>query len=164
MARVTKRQLVTGLILLGVVLITGLFLATRHHRNEVAPDQAETTPQYINVSGLDAHGDVLDADMISALQDRLYQVVIQNGGHSNSVYTGSVRADSFSVTYQTYEGQTPSIQVPIYAFIVDIPNAKQSYKITYAGGTNYPYAILHVVCPSASELIYGDFRCVDSEQ
>jgi hypothetical protein len=164
MALITRRRGIIGLVVLIVVLVGVFVFVSRRHTNYQETTQAVPSAQYVSVTGFDVYGDVLDSAAISAIQDRLYQLIVQNGTNDTVAYSGEVRAGSFTVSSQTYAGQTPPIQVPTYTFIVDIPDAQQSYKVTYSGGTNYPYSILHVVCPSASDLKYGDFHCVDSEQ
>lgn len=154
--------------LLFFVLLIGI---VTHHKGQTptvtTTAKASTThakSQAIILSNVADFSTWTNTKNLSYIEEGIYSQVAHYISSPASVYTGIIRQGSFKTTHSDYNDGTKTISIPTVHYIVDIPDAKQSYVVTESGGVGYPYDILHITCPSAAELKYGDFGCVDEDQ
>jgi hypothetical protein len=156
------RRRVFFIFIAGIVTFIAalVFLLTRQPGTN---DQNNTLPRAdapgLTITNAGQYSDRLDLAVFTDIQKLAYERVKFYGDPGK--YQGVVRENSFKVTYHDYDATTPPTKVPRVEFILDIPEAKQSYDVSFAGGDGYPYSILYVLCPDASQLKYGDFGCTD---
>ena len=160
-------QKIIALIVLAVIGIGFIaYLATQQGNDSSSSgEQVETdSVKGVQITNTDDYKDLFDLKQIPAVETAIAVRLKQNSQLAQPTYTAEIRKDSFQTTYNDYQQAGGTQKVPTYSFMVDIPDAEQSYKVTFSGGSGYPYSILHVLCPSSSERIYNDFGCKDSEQ
>ena len=122
-------------------------------------------PGVVSVSNIKDFEQWLPITDATSIEHTLYTRVTEYDKSKKDRYEGIVRQSSFGTKYSDYDdGSGTTEKVPTVEFIVDIPEAKQSYKVSQSGGDDYSYSIAYVVCPSSSELKYGDFGCVNKDQ
>jgi hypothetical protein len=98
---------------------------------------------------------------VTKVEQTIYNRVKEYTASPLAIYHGSIRATSFETRYTEYTVSDPPINVPTVTYIVDIPDAKQSYMVSKSGGENYPYNILYVLCVPKEQTKYADFGCKD---
>lgn len=103
----------------------------------------------------------LPNDGLTTVEQTLYKRVKSYVVSPLGIYHGTIRGNSLTTTYNRYQDEASVIQVPTVHYIVDIPEARQSYAVHKSGGEDYPYDILYVKCLPADQLKYGEFGCVD---
>lgn len=104
----------------------------------------------------------LDSQHKPILQGALYDIVSLNNVGNISSRDAKIRNDSVKDVY------VKDLDIHFLNFIIDLDDIKQSYRIIYRWTNSYPNDNISsdnpaiALCPSQSELIYGDFDCKDS--
>ena len=156
-----RRSFALILIASTVLIVAIVFFLTLQQpaKNEGQQGAPKATKNGLTITNAQQYTDKLDWSVITSVQDAAYRRIIAHG-HAGA-YQGVIRDNSFRISYVTYTAVDPPVNVPQYQFLLDIPAAKQSYSVSFSGGSTYPYSILYVLCPGAGQLIYDDFGCVD---
>lgn len=148
-----------------VVVALSLILWLQVHRDSKNPSVQTAPTRGVVITNVSQLSRDLDQATIASIETTAYQRIAANfPGTMADKYAAVVRAGTYEKQYHRYEGTDPAEQVPSVSFLLDIPAAKESFTVTFSGGRGYPYSILYVLCPSADQLIYGDFGCVDENQ
>jgi hypothetical protein len=150
-----------------VLIVGGVIFKIVSSRNAYDPTETLTnsaSESKVIITNADDYSTWFDTNRIPDVESALYARVKQSAKLTAASYDATIRKDSLQTTYNTYNGGDGPSQVPTVSFLVDIPKASQSYKVTFSGGDGYPYNILHVLCPDPSQLVYGNFGCKDPEQ
>ena len=158
-----RRLLLIGggviVLLLGIV---ALIVSTRSDEPVVTTSKkAETSVVRIeNVAEFSAW---LNVNNMQPTEKALYAQVDRFTDEPEPAYKGTIREGSLKTSIQPYEG-TPPADIPVVTFIVDIPDAQQSYVVQQSGGQGYPYNLVRIACPADNQLKYGTFGCVNEDQ
>lgn len=170
--KLTIPLLIGGLVLLFVVVTLFAFSGHRHgdESANTTPTTAKTDPTAdkptgpaVNITNAEQFSTWINTNHFAATEEQLYTEVQKYSATPQSNYSATIRSGTFKTTYdESTDGSGTSI--PTVTFVVDIPEAKQSYVVTQSGGDNYPYDILHISCPSQAQLKYGDFGCKNEEE
>ena len=166
MKTLTRKKII--LLALGVVLviITCVFAFSSDDQGE-GSDPAKkivssgSKTDSISIDNLSDFTDWLNVIDFTETEKTLYERVKTYESNAPSNLTGTIRQSSFSTKYGNYDDGESVEKIPVVEFIVDIPEVKQSYVVNQAGGDDYAYSIVYVVCPDAKQLKYGDFGCVN---
>jgi hypothetical protein len=131
-------------------------------RQQTVQPEADPAIKFPSISNYNEYVRNLSSEERSLLESALYNVIVFNlrGTDPMNISDIQIRKDS-------YRQELVSPDLYITEFIVDIASIKQSYRVwdayslagsgAYMG--EYPQLIL---CPTAEELIYGDFDCKDA--
>jgi len=147
---INRRKLFIAICI--ITLVIGLvigFILLSSKSNEVKKSQSKP----FTISGLEDPRYLLSSDKQSVIVSG-----IDNYLKADSIKTdnlmGIVRKDSF--TQREVYGSN------VITVLIDIPNAKRSYKISSSGsGSPDGDNSLYILCPAQDELIYGSFNCKD---
>lgn len=156
--RFTRRQVIIGAVagaaVIGLIL---LFFFTR--------PAEESSSVRVTIGGLDSCSKNIDpmyADSLDLVYNYIENSNEYNGWETADEYTSSIRAGTCS--QEQHLDQATNNNYYATTFIVDIPDAGQSYRVSYAwtakgvrvdADLGYPV----VSCLPLEELIYGDFHC-----
>jgi hypothetical protein len=154
--------LVVLLVAAGIVVFVTTSSKSRYDPTENITNSA--SQPHVTITNADDYGTWFDTNHIPAVESAIYKRIKDSIDLPASNYNAVIRQDSLQTTYHPYEGGGSTTQVPTVAFLVDIPSASETYKVTFSGGEGYPYSILYVLCPSSNQLKYGDFGCKDTGQ
>jgi hypothetical protein len=130
---------------------------------ETRTPEVQTSDSGMSIGGLANAASNLPSTEQANMESALYYTIALNvpGGEVPRVADAVIRSGSYR---QTREGDTYHTE-----FIVDIASLRQSYRVAnryFADGMSddslytYDYATT-VTCPDPSELVFGDFGCVD---
>lgn len=147
-------------IILGVV---GYMLVSRNRYDpsETTTDAASSTG--VTITNLSDYSTWLDSSTTGSIESGIYTRIKQYSKLPAPHYDAVIRTDSLHTTRGAFAGPDGPSDIPSVDFLVDIPQASQSYVITMTGGSKYPVNILYVLCPSADQLKYGAFGCTDGD-
>lgn len=143
------------------MLATAAFAASffTHNPGQADQDTVGNTVLLDNTKLLTKAG--VTADDIANIESAIYTKAANTTAKTPGQLNGSIRKDSLKVSSYKYAGKT---SMPYYKFVVDLPAVRRTFRATLAGGENHAVDIVHVLCPSQSQLIYGKFECQDPAQ
>ena len=150
------------LLILAAILFIGsvVYLFTKDNSKTVEPKPQATT-SVVTLENSQDFATWLPDDDLTKVEQTIYNRVKSYKQSPLAIYHGTIRPDSFETKYTEYTASDPAIQVPTVSYIVDIPDAQQSYLVAKSGGKNYPYDILYVLCVPKEKMKYADFGCKD---
>jgi hypothetical protein len=152
------KQRVILIVVVAVIVIAGFFVLLKPGKKDEPPKT--TTFKVVDITNAEDFSDWIGDDL-TTVEKTLYDRVKSYETLPLGVYHGTIRAETFKTTYTSYQESSPAVDVPTVKYIVDIPEAKQSYFVSRSGGEDYPYNILYVVCVPKEQMIYADFGCRD---
>jgi hypothetical protein len=153
------------LLTISVVLILFVIVATVIHSNtpqEKAVQKANT----ISINGLTGCSANINTTVLDGINSQLYSYIKEANSYNKvsslSTYQGVIRKGSC----QQLAGSQDDSSTKTTSIIVDVPTAKQSWKVTYSWVPNNTEVTtdlgqIIVDCPSSNQLIYGDFHCTN---
>lgn len=115
----------------------------------------------VDITNIDEYPTIISGRAQSDLSTALVTKLKKNSV-SDSV-SGVVRVNTVQTVQQPYEGSDGPASIPTTSFIIDLASVKQSYNVSWSGGSEYPYNIITVTCPDDSQVVYKEFKCVDDE-
>lgn len=142
-----------------VVTIASIWLFTSDGGDDGSKINQASNSQskYVSLNDLSAYEQSVLEGSVDTIQSNLYRKLAQNYTNPDQTYDAIIRENSLDVTFYNRQGS----KVPQIQFLVDIPTAKRTYKVTLFGGPQYPTNILYILCPTADESNYGNFECSD---
>lgn len=122
---------------------------------QVSTDYTVVAPSKITISNYDNIVKNLPENQKEGIEGMVYQMAKQNG-HDSTALVAQIRTNSYSQQYDSVNDQYST------AFVVDLPDIKQSYSIKNTYNSQSPTSVGYptvISCPPSSYLIYGDFNC-----
>lgn len=165
MSRKSKLIVIAVISALLIVCILAVALSSSSDEAAKQTPPLQDTTVVISRNGLSSD---FSTDGLSGVEDALPKYINKYGSDEPRELRASVRPGTLVQTFQPYSGAEATsgipIQVPTQRFIVDIPDAEQSYAILRAGGPEYPYDNVYVLCPTKIQLKWANFGCVDEDR
>jgi hypothetical protein len=159
-----KRRLIIIVVCLLAVLLLLTVLLGSHSKKQAGTTVTQQTPQGVNITNMASYSDSVDISNVPSVQRTLYDRIKETIKSPAASYEANVRQGSLTTVYNDYSPSDAPVSVPTTNFLVDIPKAQRTFVVSISGGPDYPYNILHVLCPSAEQNAYAPFSCEDKEQ
>jgi hypothetical protein len=163
MTRKQKILLVCSL----VVIVVGVVVYVVTSRNNYDPSETTTdaaSATGVTITNLNDYSTWLDSSNTHSIESGIYRRIKQYTNLPAAHYDATIRKDSLHTSYGAFAGPDESSNIPSVDFLVDIPQASQSYDVNITGGSSYPINTLYVLCPGKNQLKYGDFGCTDGDK
>lgn len=147
-----KKRIIIPCITL--LLVGGLGFIVYTARNNAQPaTQPESVLPTLNTKNSNIPYDQFGiTDVSAALEKQVRGLTYINEKQANAVY--SLRYRPNSLTKDSLKSGASTI-----ALLVDIPEAKRTFKVTIERGKDASYTTVTVRCPEQSELIYPAKNC-----
>lgn len=157
----TKQRLLLVSILVLTIVALLSYLA-------IKPDAAPT--KSIRISGLSSCSKNIDQKVVDNLGVTLYGLVLTTNNYNKAKtlpnYDGQARSNSCEQrdAHTVVGDNGRKINVLTSSVIVDVPDPKQSWRITYdwlesGDASKIDFGILTPQCITSNELRYGNFNC-----
>lgn len=146
-----KRIVVISIVLIAATLVFGIFLAIKPNRENNKKSIAVATASVGNLSitNKDTYSKTISDAVFTTTEDSLYKKIKSTG---TTKIAGIVRTDSVKTNNRVEDVKT-------VRFIVDIPDLKQTYVVSYGTDDSTGEKSIYILCPDKTERIYPEFSC-----
>ena len=164
-SNLSKRQKIgipiAGAVILIAIIVISVISLTPEESHQYDKEDA------VIISNLEDCTYRIDRDIAQAIFNGTFQNIQQINTYYDmktaSTYAAEIRKDSCRTEPDDVEGRYVTM------FLLDVPKAKQTWRVkftwvdrmTVLEGADTNMGEIGLTCPLESELIYGDFGCVD---